>query len=163
MRQRELLRPNVWRPGSTQSAESQSVLVRDVLVKHRVIVGISKRIASQNASRQRQKAFCDGIYIEICSSKNLQTDVLAQQQASKKACTGMAIKTTSVCSMEPKVFLRRFFDKIHSKISTISRIGTEVSLKIKIILKNQLQISEKSISKLKCCVDILWGINSNIS
>ena len=65
--------------------------------------------------------------------------------------------------MEPKVFLRRFFEEIHSKISTISRIGPQISLKIKIIMKNQLQISEKTISKLKCCVDILWGIDSNIS
>ena len=39
-------------------------MVRDVLVKHRVIVGNSKQIASQNTSRQRKKAFCDGICIE---------------------------------------------------------------------------------------------------
>ena len=65
--------------------------------------------------------------------------------------------------MEPKVFLRRFFDKIHSKIATTSRIETEVSSKIKIIMKNQLQISEKTILKLKCCVDILWDINPNVS
>ena len=60
-------------------------------------------------------------------------------------------------------FSRRFFDKIHSKSSTTSRIGAEVSLKIKIIMKNQLQISENNILKLKCCVDILWDINHNIS
>ena len=65
--------------------------------------------------------------------------------------------------MEPKVFSRRFFDKIHSKITTTSRIETEVSSKIKIIMKNQLQISEKTILKLKCCVDILWDINSNMT
>ena len=69
----------------------------------------------------------------------------------------------NVCSMEPKVFLRRFFDKIHSKIATTSRIETEVSLEIKIIMKNQLQVSEKNILKLKCCVDILWDINSNMT
>ena len=64
--------------------------------------------------------------------------------------------------MEPKVFSRRFFDKIHSKIATTSRIETEVSLKIIIIMKNQLQISGKMLLKLKCCVDILWDINPNM-
>ena len=42
-------------------------LSQSVLVKHRVIVGNSQTNGSQNASRQRQKAFCDGIYIERCS------------------------------------------------------------------------------------------------
>ena len=56
--------------------------------------------------------------------------ILMQQQLLKK-----------VCSMEPKVFSRRFFEEIHSKISTISRIGPQISIKIKIIMKNQLQIS----------------------
>ena len=46
-----------WRQGKI--AESQSVLV-----KHSVIVGNSQTNSSQNASRQRQKSFCDGIYIE---------------------------------------------------------------------------------------------------
>ena len=64
--------------------------------------------------------------------------------------------------MEPKAFSRRFFDKIHSKITTTLRIETEVSSKIKITMKNQLQISEKTILKLKCCVDILWDINYNM-
>ena len=51
-------------------------------------------------------------------------------------------QTRNVFSMEPKVFSRRFFEEIHSKISTISRIGPEVSWKIKIIIKNQPKISE---------------------
>ena len=33
-------------------------------VKHRDIVGNSKQTSSQNASSHRQKAYCDGIYIE---------------------------------------------------------------------------------------------------
>ena len=57
--------------------------------------------------------------------------ILMQQQLLKK-----------VCSMEPKVFPRRFFDKIHSKYSTTSRVEPKASLEIKIIMKNQPKISE---------------------
>ena len=34
------------------------------LIKHSIIMGNSKQIASQNASSPRQKPYCDGIYIE---------------------------------------------------------------------------------------------------
>ena len=84
-----------------------------------------------------------------------------RKKATHRQCYSAA-QLSAVCSMEPKVFLRRFFDKIHSKSSTTSRIGNEVSLEIKIIMKSQLQISEKTILKLKCCVDILWDINPNM-
>ena len=78
-----LLNLYCWLPESTKRTESHSVLVRDVLVKHRVIVGISKRIASQNASRQRQKAYCDGICIEKCSY-SLQQKFLSHSVQSRR-------------------------------------------------------------------------------
>ena len=67
-----------WLPESTKRTESHSVLVRDVLVKHRVIVGNSQKIASQNASRQRQKAFCDGIFIENFSALGTTPQAVAE-------------------------------------------------------------------------------------
>ena len=46
----------------------KSLRVRQsVFLKHSVIVSNSQTNASQNASRQRQKSYCDGIYIERCS------------------------------------------------------------------------------------------------
>ena len=53
-----------WSPCGRGRPKSLS---QSILVKHRVIVGNSQTNGSQNASRQRQKAFCDGIYIERCS------------------------------------------------------------------------------------------------
>ena len=71
-------------------------------------------------------------YLTIENERNRDPSHTQTVLFSSSAVSGLT-SMASVCSMEPKVFLRRFFDKIHSKISIISRIGTEVSVKIKIL------------------------------
>ena len=99
-----------WRPGSTKSAECQSVLV-----KHRVIVGNNKQIASQNASRQRQKAFCDGICIERCCS--MQQKFLSHSDQSRRNGVNRRVAKESECHIPKEktsnwIFKEKFKQKV---------------------------------------------------